>query len=30
MPTGVGPNGVRPWASAARPYAMMYVIGGRY
>jgi hypothetical protein len=30
MPIGVGPNGVRPWASAARPYMTLYVIGGRY
>jgi len=30
MPTSVGPNAVRPWASAARPYMMLYVMGGRY
>jgi hypothetical protein len=30
MLTGVGPNGVRPWASAARPYMMLCLIGGRY
>jgi len=30
MLTGVGPNGVRARASAARPYMLQYLIGGRY